>query len=1149
MAQAGFVHLHTHTQYSLLDGACRIDDAVAAAKNFGMNALAITDHGSMFGAIEFYRKAIKAGIKPIIGCEVYVAPGDRRDRTSTRGITDASYHLVLLARDKQGYENLMQLSSIGYLEGFYYRPRVDKEVLARHHEGLIALSACIKGEVAQAILRGRQDQARDIAISYRELFGRDHFFLEVQNHGLEEEAIVLEGMKALGADLGIPLVATNDCHYLLQQDARAHDILLCLQTGKDRDDPNRLRFSTTEAYLKSPQEMADLFSEIPEAVSQSQDIADRCNLLLEFGKPHLPHFTVPAGFQSLDEYLGMLAGEGLAKRYAKVTPGLEERLAYEMQCISQMGYSGYFLIVKDLIDYSRSIGVAVGPGRGSAAGSLVSYALGITDIDPIQYGLIFERFLNPERVTLPDIDIDFSDRGRDKIIDYVKQKYGQENVTQIITFGTMAARGAIRDVGRVLKLAYGEVDRLAKLVPAQVDMTLDKALGGVTELRELVQQDPRYRELIDYARTLEKSPRHASTHAAGVVITPDRLTRYVPLFKSTKGEVTTQYDMKCVEEIGLLKMDFLGLRTLSVIQEAMDMIARRHGVILDWRHVSLADKKVFDLLSRGDTVGVFQFESTGMRDYLRKLKPECLEDMIAMNALYRPGPLEGKMIDDYIDRKHGDKEIVYEHPLLEPILKETYGVIVYQEQVMQIASQLGGFSLGKADLLRRAMGKKKIEIMDEQRQEFIDGAARKRIRQATAKKIFDLMAHFAGYGFNKSHSAAYAHIAYQTAYLKAHYPHEFMAATMSSEMEDTERIVVLIEECRRMGIPVMPPDVNESQATFTVTEAGLRFGLGAIKNVGLGAIDSIVAARKEQGPFTSLYDFCRRVDLRLVNKRVVESLVQSGAMDSLEGHRAQLFAIIEQAIEAGQSYQDDRMRGQTSFFDTGEGDHALEGSYQILPDILPWPASETLAKEKAILGFYVSGHPLAKYEKEIVNFSTHSTSTLEQARDGQTVALGGAFLNVKQTADRNGRPMAFATLEDFTGTVEILLFSDIYEKHRSLIVNGEMVLVRGKASSKEDEVKIIAQEIITLSNACREVRGTVHISLSTTGLEDETVTRLAEIIKGSPGQCPVCLHLDTIQHGRMALRSQAFSITPSSEVVEHIQQIVGEKGIWLERTG
>jgi DNA polymerase-3 subunit alpha len=1146
MDRAPFVHLHTHTHYSLLDGACRIDDLVSAAKAFHMPALAVTDHGNMFGAVEFYQKAIKAGLKPIIGCEIYVAPGDRKDKSSPRGIADASYHLILLVKEKRGYENLMRLSSIGYLEGFYYKPRVDKEVLAQYKEGLIALSACLKGEVARAIMRERLDQAKEIASFYKDLFGPGNFYLEIQNHGIEEETKVVQGLIEIGADLGIPVVATNDCHYLRKRDAKAHDILLCLQTGKDRDDPNRLRFSTDEAYFKSPQEMVDLFSETPAAIESTLDIADQCNLLLEFGRPHLPRFTVPKGFESLDTYLEMMARQGLVERYSRVTPGMEERLEYEINSIARMGYSGYFLIVKDLIDYARKEGVAVGPGRGSAAGSLVSFALRITDVDPLKYGLIFERFLNPERVTLPDIDIDFSDWGRDKVIEYVKRKYGEENVTQIITFGTMAARGAIRDVGRVLKLTYGEADRLAKLVPYELGMTLEKALK-TQELREVVESDERYQELMEYAQTLEGLARHASTHAAGVVITPDKLTKYVPLFKSTKGEVTTQYDMKSVEEIGLLKMDFLGLRTLSVIQEATEMIAVNRGIGLDWRHISIDDGKTFELLSRGDTVGVFQFESTGMRDYLRKLKPECLEDMIAMNALYRPGPLSGDMIDDFIHRKHGLTPITFEHPSLEPILKETYGVIVYQEQVMHIASQLAGFSLGKADLLRRAMGKKQADIMAEQREEFVAGAMGNGIEESLANKIFDLMAYFAGYGFNKSHSAAYAHIAYQTAYLKAHYPLEFMAATMSSEMENTDRIVVLMDECRRMGIEVLPPDVNESQARFRVAETRLRFGLGAIKNVGLGAIDSIVAARRDRGPYASLFDFCRRVDLRLVNKRVIESLIQSGAMDSLEGNRAQLMGIIEQAVEAAQSYQNDRMRGQTSFFDVSDAENGFDSSFQKLPDIQEWPASETLAKEKAVLGFYVSGHPLAKYTDEIASFSTHAVNTLETARDGESVALGGSILSVKQITDRKGNPMAFVTLEDFTGSVESLVFSDLYEKRRSIISGGTMVLMRGKISTKEDEVKIVAQDIIPLSEVRKTVPTTVHINVSTAGLEDDAVEQLGAILERSPGQCAVCLHVNSIHDGPILVKANRFRVSPTSEVFSQVRSLFGEESIWLER--
>lgn len=1143
-----FVHLHTHTHYSLLDGACRIDDLVKLAGEHRMPALAITDHGNLFGAIEFYQKALKAGIKPIIGSEVYVAVGDRRDRTSVRGIADAAFHLILLAKNLEGYRNLMRLSTIGYLEGFYYRPRIDKEALAEHHQGLIGLSACKRGEIAHLILTGQLEKARDMAAFYRDLFGQGNFYLELLDHGLEDQAHIKEGLIRIGSQLGIPLVATNDCHYLHRQDAPAHDVLLCIQTGKELDDPNRLSFPTDELYFKSPQEMAQLFSDVPEAIANTMEIAEKCNLMLEFGRVHLPHFPLPPGYKASDGYLADLARQGLANRYPEPTPEIKQRLEYELQIIARTGYSGYFLTVKDFIDYAKEEGIPVGPGRGSAAGSLVAYALGITDVDPIKYGLLFERFLNPERVSLPDIDIDFADRDRDRIIEYVTQKYSAENVAQIITFGTMAARAAIRDVGRVLKLKYSEVDRIAKLVPMEPGTTLNRALQVVPRLQELAQSEEVYARLIEYARTLEGLARHASTHAAGVVITPDKLTNYLPLYRSTRGEVTTQYDMKSVEEIGLLKMDFLGLRTLTVLKDAVRMLAER-GTHLDLRTIPLNDSKTFELLARGETVGVFQFESPGMREYLRKLKPETIEDMIAMNALYRPGPISGDMIDDFIQRKQGLRKIVYEHPLLEPILRETYGVIVYQEQIMRIASELAGFTLGRADLLRRAMGKKQPDIMLEQQEEFIKGATERGIDKPTATKIFNLMAHFAGYGFNRSHSAAYALIAYQTAYLKAHHPLEFMAATMSSEMDNSDRIMVLMEECKQMGIEVLPPDVNESQLGFAVVDVGIRFALGAIKNVGHGAINSIIKAR-ETGRFASIFDFCQRVDLRLVNRRVVESLIQVGAFDSVPGHRAQLMATVPQAMELAQTVQEDRQRGQTSLFDPAASGKAFPPTAQTLPQLPEWTINEALANEKEALGFYLSGHPLDRYRKEMEAFTSHKLQDLEEASDEEGLTAGGIITSVKTIADRKGKPMAFMTIEDFSAGVEAVVFSEQYQKYRQFIAPDSVVLVKGKTSTREGEkAKILVSEIIPLAGTSKRSTATLHISLSTADLDEKAVDRLKAILVENPGGCDVCLHLKVRDGKTVKIRPKRIKVDPTPELLDRVRELVGKERVSVNHKG
>ena len=1140
-----FVHLHNHTQYSLLDGACRIGDMVALAKSYGMPAVAMTDHGNMFGAVEFYRKTMEMGLRPIIGQEVYVVPGDRRDRKPIRRGEDNYYHLVLLVKNKEGYQNLMKLSSAGYLEGFYYRPRVDKEILAEHHQGLIALTSCLHGEIPQLLVRGQRQRARSAIMEYRDIFGEDNIYIEIQDHGIPEEKQVLGELVDLSREVDIPLVATNDCHYLRREDAAAHDILLCIQTGKDYQDTDRMRFTTDQLYFKSPQEMEELFSELPEALDHTLEVAEKCHLLLDFDQVHLPHFPLPKGFSSSQLYLEAQAKKGLAARYAKVTPGLEQRLDYELSVIEKMGFSGYFLIVKDFIDEARRQCIPVGPGRGSVAGSLVSYALGVTGIDPIKYDLIFERFLNPERISMPDIDIDFSDREREQVIHYVRDKYGRENVCQIITFGTMAARAVIRDVGRVMKMSYSEVDRIAKMIPAEPGMTLDRALDIVPELKTLMASEQRYQQLISYARTLEGLARHASTHAAGVVIAPTVLTDYVPLFKSNKDEITTQYDMKSLEAIGLLKMDFLGLRTLTVIEDTVRML-RERGVEIQLKGLPLDDPKTFALLSRGETVGVFQFESSGMRDYLRKLKPETLEDMIAMNALYRPGPLGSAMIDEFIHRKHGRREISYEHKLLEPILKETYGVIVYQEQVMRIASELAGFSLGKADLLRRAMGKKQSDVMTEQREEFIAGAQARGVSQSVANTIFDKIAHFAGYGFNKSHAAGYALIAYQTAYLKAHYPLEFMASTLSSEMDNSDRVVTLINECRRMDIAVLPPDVHDSFYNFRVVDGHVRFALGAVKNVGRAPVESIVATREAGQRFANLFDLCERVDLRWVNKRVLESLVQAGALDSLEGYRAQKMVLLPKAMEYAQSLQQDRERGQTSLFSTRGGSDALKTPRPQLPNIPEWHINELLAREKALLGFYVSGHPLTNYEDEVKAFATLSLDDLEKTRDGQEVCVAGIITAFKRTTDRKNQSMAFLTLEDFSGSAEAILFAEPFERHQTLVYNDSAILARAVVSTREErKAKLRISEMVPLSEVRERFVTTVGISLSTTGLEHDFIEAIKEILLRHPGKCQVVLHLQTPQHPGMQIRPRTITVLPSKELIAQLKKLLGDDNVWL----
>lgn len=1137
----GYVHLHNHSHFSLLDGACKIDALTTAAVENNMSALALTDHGNMFGAVQFYQAARKKDLKPIIGVEAYVAPGSRKERKSDKKISDTSYHLVLLAKNITGYRNLMCLVSIGYLEGFYYRPRVDKEVLEKYSEGIIALSACMKGEVPYYLLKRGYDAAKQSALDYREIF-KDDYYLEIHNHGIEEEDQIREGLRELSNELSIPLVATNDTHYLKREHYLPHDVLICLQTGKDRDDPKRLRYTTDQIYFKSQAEMAKTFSEFQSALDITSEIAEKCNLELDFGTTYLPKFEIPAdeGIDSLADYLKKLTYVGAKNRFGEITQEVDERLKHELNIINQMGYPGYFLIVMDLIRYAKSKGIPVGPGRGSAAGSLVSYCLEITNINPLQYNLIFERFLNPERVTMPDIDIDFCYERREEIIEYVKDKYGEENVTQIITFGTMAARAVIRDVGRVLKISYGDVDRIAKMIPPTPNMTLDKALEAVPDLKRLAEQDE-YSQLIDYSKTLEGLARHASTHAAGVVITPDALTNYTPLYKSSQGDVTTQYDMKVLEDIGVLKMDFLGLRTLTVLDKTIKTLSKK-GIKIELDKIPLEDKEIYEMFAKGETVGIFQFESSGMRDYLRKLKPQVFEDLIAMNALYRPGPME--WIDDFIKRRRGKKKIEYLHPLMESVLKETYGIIVYQEQVMRIASELAGFSMGNADLLRRAMGKKKVELMAEQRSLFLEGCAKKNIEKKLADEIFDLMDKFAGYGFVKPHSTCYALIAFQTAYLKKYYPAEFMAATLSSEMGSTNRVVILVDECKRIGTPVEPPDVNESYFDFIVKGNGIRFGLGAVKNVGENTIKSIVTEREKNGRYKNIFEFCERNDSRLVNKKVLESLIQGGAMDSLEGHRAQKLQAVEIAVSFAQSSHAEKLKGQTSLFE-GEGDDSIP--YPDLPLLSPWKDSVALAYEKEILGFYVSGHPLRKFEEEVKAFSSTSLDALENLKDGTPVKVCGIVNESKNILDRKNKSMAFITLEDFLGSAEVIVFSSVYEKYREFLENDSMILITGRVSSREEEnPKIICEEIVPLERVWEHCGKNLHLSVEQIGVDDPVLNKINILLKQNPGNCSLFINVKTDENSKETIKSKNVKVNPSPEVITQLRTLLGQNNVWME---
>ncbi len=1136
-----FVHLHTHSQYSLLDGACRLDALIALAKEYRMPALAVTDHGNMFGAIEFYKKANQAGIKPIIGMEAYVAGGSRFDKQPSRQWPDGGFHLVLLAKNLTGYKNLIKLSTAGFLEGFYHRPRIDKQLLRGHSDGLIASSACLKGEINWYLLRGNTEAAVMAARELQDIFGPDNFYLEIQNHGLEPEEILLGKIEAISRETSIPMLATNDCHYLRQQDYLAHDALLCIQTGKLVEDTNRMRYNTDQIYFKSDKEMEEALGDFKPALENTIRVAEACNLELELGKLKLPVYPIPTKFENPDRYLEHLCREGLKKRYEEHTDEIETRLKYELGVIRKMGYAGYFLIVKDFCDYARKQGIPVGPGRGSAAGSLVSYALGITNVDPIRFELLFERFLNPERISMPDIDIDFADRGRDEIIRYVIEKYDEKNVCQIITFGTMAARAVVRDVGRVLSIPYGEVDKIAKMIPPAVDMTLERALKETPELAELVEKDQRIKRLIDYSRTLEGLARHCSTHAAGVVIAPSALTDYVPLFKGSKDEITTQFDMKMVEEIGLLKMDFLGLRTLTVIDDAVRMIHENHpDVKIDIDNLPLDDPKVYRIFASGTTIGVFQFESSGMREYLCKLKPETFADITAMNALYRPGPLDSGMINTYIDCKRGAANIRYLHPDLERILKDTYGVIVFQEQVLKIANVLAGYSMGKADLLRKAMGKKDAALMAEQKREFLAGAAERNIDKKIAAEMFEQIETFARYGFNKAHATCYALVAYQTAWLKCYYPKEFMAALMTSEISYSDRIYQLLEECRRMNIKVLPPDVNESRIDFTVVDGNIRFGLQAVRNVGVGPAKAIVDERLANGRFEDLADLVSRVPIKSINRRTLESLIAAGACDSLKGNRAQKFDAVETMLDYGH-----RVAADSATHDLFAVDGALSDRVApALKDIPEWSTSDRLAKEKQMLGYYVSGHPLDRYRDELDSFASFKTSELHKATDGREVTVGGIIGALKSMTDKKGNLMAFVTLEDFSGSVELILFSDCYEKYRETARIDNMVLVTGRVSTREGEApKIIASELTGLSSLTERFSCQLVIKIDA-DCSDKAIDEALATLERFRGNSPVLLAAR--QNGsEVYIRSNKYSVNPDSQLINQLKELLGESGAYL----
>ena len=1161
---ADFVHLHLHTEYSLLDGACRIGELLDQVERLQMPAVAVTEHGNLFSAITFHDQARKRGITPIIGCEVYVANGSRLTKSGNPGET--ANHLVLLATNRDGYHNLIKLVSAGYTEGFYYKPRIDKDLLGQHAKGLVGLSSCLKGEVATHLRREQERKAVAAAAAFRDILGDGNFFLEMQYQGIDDQRIVNRGLHPIATELGLPLVCTNDVHYLRQADHHPHDILLCIGTGKNVQDTDRLRYHGDQFYLKTPEEMAAIFGDFPEALRHTVEIAERCDLDLSEQTHHLPHFEVPEPYTP-DEYFARVVREGFDRRLLRLKElagrGLlrfgvqdyEQRLSYEIEMIQRMGYSGYFLIVWDFIRYAREQGIPVGPGRGSAAGSLVAYCLQITDVDPLEFDLIFERFLNPERVSLPDIDIDFCERRRGEVIEYVTRKYGRENVAQIITFGTMKARAVVRDVGRTLGLSYADVDRVAKQIPPTLDMTLDRALAENPALNDMRQRDERVKELLDVARRLEGVTRHASVHAAGVVIAPKPLTEFAPLYKTQRDEITTQWAMKEVERVGLLKMDFLGLSTLTLLHDAVDHIAATTGTEIGLETIPLDDAKTYQLFSEGQTLGIFQFESSGMREVLRKAKPQRFGDLIALNALYRPGPLRGGVIDDFIARKHGKVDITYEVPQLEPILRDTYGVIAYQEQVMRIASDLAGFTMGEADVLRKAMGKKDASVMQAQRERFVKGAVEREIPKRKATKIFDLMEYFAGYGFNRSHSTTYALLAYHTAYLKTNYPAHFMAALLTIESQNTDKLALYLGECRDLGVRILPPDLNRSELQFTVIPEGVRFGLAAVKNVGESAIVSLLGVRRDAGRLVSLNKLCEEIDLRLVNKRVLESLVKAGALDSfLDGfdgvangngmpagsRRARLLAAVDPAIEHGSWRQRNREQGQTELFGESDAD-GRGGEAMRLPDATPWTEATQLAFEKEALGLYLSGHPIDRFGEDLHRAGVRRIEDLDTSEG--SVMVGGIISQWRRLTTRKGDPMAVITLNDRGGNLEIVVFPEPYGRYGALIDTDTLVVVRGRFERDDESARLLATEIRPIEAVLGNVGRAMAIHLSAPPVDRTTLEALAGVLSRHQGNGRVALEIELhrqVPPVKVRATLSATRVRPSERLVEEVERLCGK---------
>lgn len=1154
-----FTHLHVHTEYSLLDGSAKIKELIARAKEFGMKSVAITDHGAMYGVMEFYKVAKEYGINPILGCEVYVAPGSRFNKD-----INSYYHLVLLAKNMTGYQNLIKLVSAGFLEGYYYKPRIDIELLENYHDGLIALSACLAGPVAKNLLQVSYEKAKETALLYESIFGQDHFYLELQDHGMSEQKAVNQALIRMHKETGIPLVATNDSHYIYKEDSKAHDILLCIQTGKTVNEPNRMKYEGSEFYFKSAQEMYDLFPYAKEAVENTNKIANRCQVEFTFHELKLPKYDVPAPY-SASAYLRKLCFDGFKSRYdEKQQSILSRRLEYELSVIETMGYVDYFLIVWDFIKFSKDNGIMVGPGRGSAAGSIVSYCLQITNIDPIKYNLLFERFLNPERVSMPDIDIDFCYERRQEVIEYVIKKYGQDRVAQIVTFGTMAAKAAIRDVGRALDMPYAQVDKVAKMIPTELGITLQKALDINKELTELYEEDDDIKNLIDMSIRLEGLPRHSSTHAAGVLICDEPVVNYVPL-SASDGSPTTQYTMTLLEELGLLKMDFLGLRTLTVIQNAVSEIKRIHGISIDIDHIDFEDAQVYNLISQAKTEGVFQLESAGMKQFMKELQPSSLEDIIAGISLYRPGPMD--FIPKYVKGKNDPEHINYTHETLKPILDTTYGCIVYQEQVMQIFRDLGGYSLGRSDLIRRAMSKKKTEVMAKERQIFIDGdgetvvgCIKNGVSKEAAEQIFDEMTDFAKYAFNKSHAAAYAVVSYQTAWLKTHYPVEFMAALMTSVLDSTNKVVEYIEVCKKMGIEVLPPDINEGYTHFSVSNGKIVYALASIKNVGRPAINSMVLERTESGKFNSMTDFCERMCQKDLNKRAVENLIKAGAFDCLGGKRIQYISVYKQIIDSIGNDKKKNIEGQINLFDIAAPDDKVAHD-DILPNLEEYSLKIKLSMEKEVLGMYISGHPLSEYQQELSKFITVSsldfiqdnTDGLDELSedspvklvDGQSVAIGGILVEKTIKYTRSNKAMAFIKVEDLFGSIEVILFPDMYSKYSSILIEDSVLFIQGRANIQEDaDSKVIAAKIIRYEELiAANNKNTLWLKIpedKPEGILDE----LSKILSRYSGDTPIILY--DVKTKKKFGAPQNLFVTLSDTLIAELQAVLGQECVVIK---